>query len=385
MAYEEKLRTLIEKIAKERSYDNCTILTQPISSGGANYSSYLFLATVSAPGKDALHMFAKIAAIGEELRASVPTEAFTIEHRFYMDLVKKFRQIEDKYNIKDEDKLVTAKFYGASGEYLYETLVLENLKMRGFQSFDRFQAIDWPYARYSIKQLALFHALSVALAKDDLEGYRNFMTKLMPVSKEVMSEFIKIDVDKTLRIIKEENRERVAKFLAKPEMREPMFHLLSAEGPVLVHGDYRPSNMMHKELSDGTTQVIVLDYQTLHEGSPVIDLLYFLFLSLDKKFRDQHLRQSFDYYYEELSSALKRFNLDPEEVYSKETYEADLKKNIPYMLSCTFCLLLVITIDEADGQITDNLDVLKKDIIPNDLYVERINDWVDDCIAMGVL
>lgn len=65
-------------------------------------------------------------------------------------------------------------------------------------------------------------------------------------------------------------------------------------------------------------------------GSPIIDLVYFIFTGTDKEFRDKHYEKLVDFYYTQLSDAMKRLNIDPEGTYSREDFYFELKEVFPF-------------------------------------------------------
>ena len=70
----------------------------------------------------------------------------------------------------------------------------------------------------------------------------------------------------------------------------------------------------------------IVDLQTLQGGSPVTDLIYFIFTGSDEEFRAKHYQKLIDHYYSELSAAMKRLNLDPEETFSREDFDFEMKE-----------------------------------------------------------
>lgn len=60
MAESNTLKEVVKEIAEKKDYKNATIDIQATTSGGGNFSSTLYLATVSAPLKEDLKLFAKI-------------------------------------------------------------------------------------------------------------------------------------------------------------------------------------------------------------------------------------------------------------------------------------------------------------------------------------
>ena len=78
----------------------------------------------------------------------------------------------------------------------------------------------------------------------------------------------------------------------------------------------------------------ILDLQTLHPGSPVADLFYFIFSGSDEEFRAKYYEKLLDHYYTQLSSAMKRLNLDPEETYSRKDFDYEIREvtNVLFIL-----------------------------------------------------
>lgn len=79
-------------------------------------------------------------------------------------------------------------------------------------------------------------------------------------------------------------------------------------------------------LKEETTDVIPVDYQTLQLGSPIIDLLNFIFTATDGPFRAKYYQKLIDHYYSEFSVALARLGLNVAHAFPRETFEAELKE-----------------------------------------------------------
>ncbi|CAH2240907.1 jg9643 [Pararge aegeria aegeria] len=384
----EVLNEELARVAKEQGYEDCVITSKQISSGGANYTSYIYQASITAPNKEELKLFVKVAAVGEKMREFAPFRLFESESFAYNKLLKTYKAIEEKYSVPEQHRLVTPKFYGTSDDYLREAVVLGDLSASGFTTYDRFQSIDWEYASKSVQNLAKLHALSIAWSVEDPEGFENTDTISVLHNSESTLAFFNTVVANALEVTKEENKERLSKFIK---------HILDDESymaslykpikrPVMAHGDYRPSNLMHKVKEDGTLEVISVDYQTLQRGNPIIDLIYFIFTGSDKSFRDQHYKQTLECYYAELCAALRRFSLDPDEIYPREDFEYELQKILPVGLTTGMFCLPLVTVDEQDAPIVGKETAFTDfNMTPNPLYKKRLNEIIDDFIQMGVI
>ncbi|CAH2089105.1 unnamed protein product [Euphydryas editha] len=381
------LNKMLEKIAKENQYYDSKISIKSVSTGGANYTSYLHHVTISAPGKDDLKLFVKLAALGEKIRSSTKFIIFEIENFFYNNLLKNYKTIEERNMVPLEHRLVTPKFYASNEECYKEVLILEDMTSKGYQTFDRFETIDWKYASKSVQNLAKLHALSIAWSVDDPERFKNTTNLDLNAYVSIRLEFLKNATTRAIEATRPENKERIKKFCKEVTKNDVFREFFSPiRRPVIVHCDYRPSNLLHRKLDNGELDVISVDYQTLFKGNPVYDLMYFIFTGSDKNFRKNHFKETIEHYYKELRAALERLNLDPDYIYSREDFDYELKKMMPFGLLISMLLLLIITVQEEDAPKVDkDIEINDFLVTPNNLYKERLNDIIDDYIEMGVL
>lgn len=256
------LRNLLEKIADEQGYGNNNIEVTKLANEGANFTSFLFEATISAEDKDDLKLFAKVAAVGEALRAQAPVKVFEVEAYFYEHLLKKYEKLEEDHSVEEKYRLITPKCYGVHPTEYEETIILEDLKCKGFTTLDRFELLSWEYASQAIRELAKLHALSFAYAKEDPEGFTADLKRLkfeFPMSAEVMQHVFGGFIQNALAMASEENKPKFAKYVSEFSFEElTKKYFMPNKNVALKHGDYRASNLMHK-----VTEVrasFVLDY-----------------------------------------------------------------------------------------------------------------------------
>ncbi|KAM3959429.1 LOW QUALITY PROTEIN: uncharacterized protein ACR2FA_006497 [Aphomia sociella] len=306
---EKVLCKLLDDIVKELQYKKPSISVKPISSGGANYSSVLFVATVSEPGNEDLQLFAKVSVIGEKIRSQIPLLIFDVERYAYTELLTKYEQLQNNHAIPAKERLRVPKFYGCNPNLCEETIVLEDLVAKGFTTYDRLKSIDWDYAAKSVELLAMFHALSLAYSHEEPIEYKKVIEKLKFQEKSFVAsmEIAFANNKKTiLSVASEKNRSKVEEYLKNVEMKPNRSNI-----QILCHGDYRPSNLMHRVEEDGTLRIVPVDFQTLFCGSPLTDLMYFIFTGSDEHFRRRHFWDLVDHYYRELCSALSNLGIDP--------------------------------------------------------------------------
>lgn len=169
---EALLRTVLGDIAAQLHYTNSNLHLNPLPPTGANFTSQLFHSVISAPGREDLNLFAKVAVVGETLRAQAPTKIFDIERYVYTKLAKTYADIEEKHQVPAKYRLVVPKLYGCNDTYLEEVIVLQDLSKEGFTAYNRLKSIDWEYASKAVEELAKLHALSIAYQKEYPEEFK---------------------------------------------------------------------------------------------------------------------------------------------------------------------------------------------------------------------
>ncbi|XP_031765345.2 uncharacterized protein LOC113522146 [Galleria mellonella] len=387
---EQILRQLLDKIAKELNYEEANVSVKAITTGGANYSSALYEVKISEPNKEERDLFAKVAIVGEVARSQFHLPLFDIERFAYNELLQSYAKIQDKNQLSDENRLVWPKFYGCNPNPYEETIVLENLATKGYVTYDRLKSIDWAYASKAVESLAKFHALSIAYGEENPTEYAKLLEKMKfnPNRVEHMNDaYVKL-ANMALAATREENKEKLKKYIEKEGDLMKMAKFYQPKGLTLLkHGDYRPSNLMHKTKEDGTLHVIPVDFQTISAGSPIIDLLYFIFTGSDEDFRRQHYEQLTGHYYQELSRALRNLNVNPEKIYPKEDYNKDLKEFLPFGLVLGLFTLPIITVEAENAPSLQGDDGINSMVVSktSNLYPERLNGIVNDYIRWGIL
>ncbi|XP_045525750.1 uncharacterized protein LOC123715018 isoform X2 [Pieris brassicae] len=359
---QQEVYEILNKIAKQEQFNNYKISINLLSTDGANFSSNLFVAKISASDKE-LNLFVKVAAIGEKLRTLAPVCIYKTEVQFYTKIFKLYNDIESKHHVPDDHKLVLPRLYG-------------------------FQTMDWDYASHSLTALAKLHGLSMAYAIEYPDEFKKD-GEVMKIQENIdgLREYLESAITKVLQVTKAENKEQLKKFLDGVTSVDYFMGVLKPmRSCVLTHADYRPSNLLHKVQDGKTTKVIPIDFQTIRHGNLVSDLVYFIFTGSNQEFRNTNYQQCLDHYYSELSSTLTRLHLDPNQIYSRKDFEYELEQASSYGLLSAILCLLIITVDPKDApKVDDKLEQKDFAVIPNERYSERINGVIEDFIKLGVI
>ncbi|KAI5637502.1 ecdysteroid kinase domain-containing protein [Phthorimaea operculella] len=97
-------------------------------------------------------------------------------------------------------------------------------------------------------------------------------------------------------------------------------------GCTICHGDYRINNILVKYTNGKCTKVVPVDYQLLHYGCPVHDLIYLIFLGSDQEFRRHHLIGLKNLYYDHLETFLGYFELNVKNIFPRVDFERRFKE-----------------------------------------------------------
>lgn len=245
---EDVLRKLVAEKEKSHDYD---IKIEPITSDGGNFTAALYTVIISRKNQKDQRLFAKFATLSKNLREIMQADKlFQTEELFYTKIMTYFEEIQDKYNIPSTDRAVFPKYYASSEKYMEETMILEDLISQGYNILDRQEPADWEYASKAIEEIAKFHALSLACNQEKPEE----------ISK--IYEIVELKINSSLEgIFKGWHEIGAAAIDIAPERLKPsVTNFLNemctitqiekcfgpAKKPLLIHGDFKRSNLMHK-------------------------------------------------------------------------------------------------------------------------------------------
>ncbi|XP_022837605.1 uncharacterized oxidoreductase dhs-27-like isoform X2 [Spodoptera litura] len=388
---EQTLRGVLDKVVAKLQLPRANISIKNLTSGGANYTSALYSVTITAPDQADLKLFAKVADVNVKLRKQMNIELlYSTEQIFYNHLVGVYEKLQDKYCISPEHRFVFPKFYGGDETLGQETVVMQDMTSSGYSPYSRFESIDWEHAAVAVEDLARMHALSFAYQKDDPENFTKDTDRLRFVRDKIDFANLKKTWsqigESALQIVKEEHKDKLRKIISDCSTQDVFYKF---RGPlstiVLCHGDYRVSNLMFRR-ENGRLQQVVVDYQTVHSGCPVTDLLYLEFLGTDQAFRNKYHDRLYDYYFSELTKALDRYEIDINKVYPRATFEKEIKEMYSVALTIAMVVLPLVLVDTDRAPLMSKIEGVSDFAIkPSQLFATRFRELVSDCIEWGGL
>ncbi|KAL4704216.1 hypothetical protein ACJJTC_011842 [Scirpophaga incertulas] len=386
--YQILLERSLKNIVKAKKLENHTFEITPFSTRGANYSSLLFIGKISASNREELKFFAKVATFSNTLRLQLPTRFYYTEQYTYSVLAKVFDKIENKRGIPIHNRLKIPELYGYIDTECEEVLVTSDLSALGFTTYNRFLSINWEYASKAIEELAKLHALGFAMQKDFPDDYKKTKESLQlrDIDGKTATNILEQMMRKAVSIIKEEYRDKLINFMAQLIPNAMQLFFGPSLRPTLVHGDFRMSNLMHKIHMNNQYEIVIIDYQTLHIGSVIKDLMYFIFTGSDSEFRVKYYQQLLAHYYEHLCLALSRLDLEAEQIFPRKDFDRELEQFV--VLGLVFAVITLPVVTAEEENVPDLKDYNVESMIgikTSHLCITRLNEVVEDFIKLNIL
>lgn len=168
--------------------------TENLMSAFENYGSLMLRLKVKTIDKDQkeeiLNLVCKLYPTTQEWQDMFQIDrTFKKEAEMYMDFIPEMEKFQRELNIAKEDQLdVFIKCHGARTEQKTEAgvieaaLVLDNLKLQGYQMGSRRNGFDQHHVEFILKRLAQFHGVPISMK---FKNRKSFEEKLMPIINKV--------------------------------------------------------------------------------------------------------------------------------------------------------------------------------------------------------
>ncbi|KAL0822210.1 hypothetical protein ABMA28_004340 [Loxostege sticticalis] len=380
-----ELKPIIDKIAKEEGFITYNLSVKNITTDGNNYLGLLSEVTVqdTLTNKE-LDLFVKsIIANADQLKVIPVPKVYGIEIYFYLELSQILEKLQADAQIPIEERYTTVKCYKESST---EHIVMENMIKKSFYTWNRFDVISLDFAETAIKQLAKFHALGFVLQEKRPKYYEEkIMPLIFPIKlDEEFHKFFVNMADNILDYLEGDAKSKLKKNITAIFEKGQKFTYDREPTLTLCHGDYRANNILIKTLEGKITDMVPVDYQFLYHGSPLNDILYFIFGATDGEFRQKHLDYLKNLYYDAMKQFLKYFDMDVQKYYPKEEYERLFKERLDFGL---FHSIWYLQTNLAQKEVVDFSNTQLTDVTfgISELALGRMKEVVDEFIEWGYL
>ncbi|KAL4705987.1 hypothetical protein ACJJTC_004966 [Scirpophaga incertulas] len=380
------LRKCLNKIAKREGFEDFNITTKDIVPDGNNYLAVLKEVTITSTNNsehEKLELFVKLKDPNVAVEALSLSKIYNRELFTCINLSKIFEELQQEANIPSVERYKFIKYYEESNT---DYIIMDNMKKKGFTIHDRLEIISLEYAELCIKQLAKFHALSYALKNKRPHYYDNVISTLKHAYEftESWTIFVNKMYRTNLELLEDSARMKYENAIPSLVSKFILYTENSDSIKCLCHGDFRTSNILQRVEDDAVVEVIPIDYQLIYIGSPILDLLYFIFGATDREFRRKHLEDLKNLYFNSVKQFLKFFSIDIEEVCPRTEFERIFKERLDFGLAVSLFFIPLNLIEDDEYPDFSNLSEVN---IKNksDRVITRIRGVTQEFIEWGYL
>lgn len=234
---------------------------------------------------------------------------FPVEAGMFQEIVPEFEKL---YAAAGMNLKFTANSYELAATENY--ILLENLKMQGFQNINRLNGLDRSHTECVLKKLAQWHAASAVRVATRGPFPAQYCTGFFkPETHEFFKQMTEANTKTLLECIKEYKNsdlfyDKVAKMQEK--IGDELFTYIEpdlGEFNVLNHGDCWSNNIMFRYDGLGNiADTYFVDLQMPRYCSPVYDLIYLLLSSTELDIKLEKFDYFIKFYYDHLVENLKR-------------------------------------------------------------------------------
>ncbi|KAL0871633.1 hypothetical protein ABMA27_004159 [Loxostege sticticalis] len=382
----DHLKEHIENIAKSEGFLKYKCDVQKKYKNGTNYLGEITEVEIIGEtiiGAKEIRIFVKTKpSDGSIIKLLSINDVYSRELYAYKELSETYKQLQEEANVPYEERYTFIKCYEESN---IDTIILEDIGKLGYVNWNRLEIISIDFAQKCIKQLAKFHALSFVLEKDKLD-YFNCNIKLLKYPFIFNDEYVAFLKNMYETCINHLEGEYKAKLESVLDICEKYYQFVNNSSVIrcLCHGDYRAMNIMMKYNNGEPSDVIPLDYQFIFYGSPVIDILYFIFGSTDSKFRREHLQNLKNLYHETMKEFLEYFKMDINLYYPRKEFDKAYEESLEFGLMVAVWYLPVNLADSDEVLDLNKTSLADASFSANERVKARLEDILDDFTEWGV-
>ncbi|KAM3958583.1 uncharacterized protein ACR2FA_007422 [Aphomia sociella] len=386
----DTIKQAIRDIIKKEGYITYTLDITPIVPDGGNFLATITKATIvgktSSEDKE-INIFIKhiFVDFNEHMNLFSIFDVHSRELYAYDELIENYYKLQVDAEVPLHERYNAPKCYNARNS---EFLILEDLEKKGYTTPNRIDSISKDFARLSIQQLAKFHALSFVLQKRRPE-YFDAKLKTLKIPYDFNDEwesFVNNFAGIVITEMEDDNniKNKIKKFV--PKITKIVSGCMGdTTVRCICHGDYKPNNLLMKVTDGELKKIMPIDYQFLHYGNPVTDLLFFIVSATDQQFRKDYLEYIKNLYHDTMANFLRYFKIDVEDYFPKATFETLFKQWLDYGLAVAVYLLPIILAADDDVPDFSKTSASKVQFKVRKELKNRFGGLVEDFVQWGYL
>lgn len=337
----DKLLKILEKIATREGIESF----EPSFSAGSNKGENFLgeITRVQLSGKNSLgkeknlDLILKCAPSSAKRREDFLNHiVFEREVFFYKTLAPKFLSFQQEKGLSADlifsayPRCLEAICDVESEDFL---LVFENLRAQDFHMLPRDKPHSVSSLRLVVRTLAKYHAVSFAFKDQQPSNFEEFKGLHDIFTQYTMSPVVRQTFDasfvRTIELLEDPKHIRILKELMV-NVDKHLANLYDAKAldrcGIIAHGDVWNNNLFFHETNNEADDLRFLDWQILRYSSPVLDLLYYLFSSTDKKVRKEEYENLLRIYYDQLALNIRALGSDPDRLFTFDDLQSELRR-----------------------------------------------------------
>ncbi|KAJ8713720.1 hypothetical protein PYW07_014090 [Mythimna separata] len=382
-----ELKEWMESIATREGFVSYEITSKKLTPSGGGFMGILYEIDIkgeTAEGAKELNIFVKNMPENEQMKIYSVAGVFEREAIIYTEVLKIFAKLQEEANIPLNDRFQIVKTFEECNK---KSIILEHLGKRGFIVYNRMEGVSLDYAKLCVQELAKFHALSMVLKEKRPEYFNDkIATMKQPFNfEEDWHGYVRNMYNYSINCLEPDVKEKVGQKILEKVDDYPKYMNDMSGVCTLCHGDYKLNNIMAKEVEGQLKEVITIDFQISHYGCPILDFLYFIFNGTDQEFRNNHLSDLKNLYYDAIKTFLEYFELDIEKLFSRAEFEKVYKEKLDFglIINVFYVPFLFAAEDDAPDVANETLSTLSFKV--DDRFTKRFRGIVDDFIKWGYL
>lgn len=343
-------------MSKKQTLPTFNDYTLPGTTAGDAFNSELVLVDVAASVKEAEaedkiahHLAAKFLSLdimNREFNRNV--KSHMKEYLIYTEVIRGLNEFQAARAPEEPTMSIPDLIYGKCTEKEF-VLLMENLKVLGYETNDKRKGMDLHHLEAAIDQLARLHALSYAYNQSNnfQKKYKYF--KSISEHLRAFKVMVTVVLENCSVLLKSlSNKEDLRRRLEMSKhslMDKYLAALLEGENTIscLIHGDFWNNNLMfrYKDPTSGQTQneveeIKVIDWGSSSWGNPMLDLQYLLHTSTTRPVREAHLHQLLEQYHSTFTRLAAKVGSPPTN-WSFQQFMSEWRKTyiIGFALGCT--------------------------------------------------
>ncbi|KAI5637505.1 ecdysteroid kinase domain-containing protein [Phthorimaea operculella] len=380
-----------ESIAKKEGFVSYSVKGKRLTPDGGNYLAVLYEVDIKEETNKCskeVNLFIKVIIPENEFLDDFfsTQKAYLNESFVYKELSKVFQTLEQQAGVPNDERYKMVKTFD---ETTSEVIIMENLNKKGFKTCDRIEVAPLKFVELSVQQLAKFHGLGFAMKTKLPNYYEKYVAAMKTTDmvnfNENWRKFFRATTEQSVKNLRPDFKKRIEAFLPKAMIRYQKYYTEPTPIQTMCHGDFRANNILIKQSEGEIVEIIPVDMQIVNHGCPANDFIYFIYGCTDRQFRDKHLGDILDLYFDTLKSYLKYFDIDVADVCPRSKFNTILKEKADFGFIIAIHLYPFFFASEDDQpDMSDNDNPIKEMNFPPQI-VHRIEELVEEAIDAGIL